>query len=137
MDPLTFTFALSSDFLPFGFFNLLMICIINVLIRTMCMRMVYSVNGICWGKNCYDIRKRIQLWFHSKFCTCLCGGLLEDKNITTAPKDYPFDSTWRVYNWYTTISVIFTSLCDYILIIMTARNYFDNCLQVCKELSPY
>ena len=63
--------------------------------------------------------------------------LLEDKNITIALKDYPFDSTWQVYNWYTTIYVIFRSLCDYILIIMTARNYSDNCLQVRKELFPY
>ena len=57
--------------------------------------------------------------------------------VVTARKDYPFDSTWQVYNWYTTISVIFRSLCDYIFIIMTARNYSDNCLQVRKELSPY
>ena len=47
VDPLTFTFVVSSHFLPFGFVNLLMICIINLLIRTMCMRMLYSVSGIC------------------------------------------------------------------------------------------
>ena len=101
------------------------------------MRMLYSVNRICWGRIVMALEGGYNLDSIENYLLACVEVLLEDKNITTAPKKYPFDSTWRVYNWYTTISVVLISLCDYILIIMTAHNYSDNCLQVRKELSPY